>query len=556
MKSFKLNVLFFLLLFHKSLSVIVEIEDGQMEGTTMQSRKGINFHAFLKIPFAKPPIGDLRFQAPVENEKYNGILNATAYGPVCYQKIEYDNFEQSEDCLHLNVYTKDLQPKSLKPVIAYLHGGSYQFGSAGDSRPNYLMDRDIVFVTIGYRLNALGFLAIGTEDAVGNMGLKDQAMALKWIQKNIEKFGGDPKSVTLSGLSAGASASTAHLVSSMSNNLIHKVIAASAAITRQTGLKNDNLELTKEMAKRLNCPTDLDEMMKCLKQKNGKEIALAADFGYHQCVVRPFGPVIEPDLGQERFLKAEPSELFKNGNFLRVPILIGITAYEFADVVRNIFNNQTSLKELNENFAEFTSNCFSYTPTEKNSEILRKYYFPYDKIDGRSFDNLNQLSADGTIGYGVHRLVHYTSKFTDVYYYKFSYIGRFSIFNYPNDRPYGVHHVDDIQYTVTYRAFDGRFIKENDPENFMVERMTRIWEQFAKAGNPNNLNDEFLNEMHWPKHDNENEYYLDIGLHLIEKQGLYLKRYSIWDSLENSANNIKFVSVSMILVTFSLFLMS
>ncbi|KAG5678816.1 hypothetical protein PVAND_008450 [Polypedilum vanderplanki] len=457
----------------------------------MQSRKGINFHAFLKIPFAKPPIGDLRFQAPVENEKYNGILNATAYGPVCYQKIEYDNFEQSEDCLHLNVYTKDLQPNSLKPVIVYIHGGGFELYSANQQGPDYLMDRDIVFVTMNYRLNALGFLAIGTKDAVGNIGLKDQVMALKWIQKNIEKFGGDPKSVTLSGLSAGAYSNTAHIVSDMSKDLIHRVIAVSGAITWQMGLKTNNLDRAKEIAAILNCPIDVDEMIKCFKQKTAREITMAAAFKYHNCPIMPFGPVIEPDLGQERFLKTEPNELFKNGNFLRIPILIGITANEFVEPVKDILNNQTSLKELNENFAEFTSKCFFYESTEKQAEILRNYYLPYDKIDARVFESLSQFCADGTIGYGVHKLVHYASKFTDVYYYKFSYIGRFSIFNYPNDRPYGVHHVDDIQYTIAHGAFDGRFITENDPENFMVERMTRIWDKFAKAGNPNNLNDEF-----------------------------------------------------------------
>lgn len=157
-----------------------------------------------------------------------------------------------------------------------------------------------------------------------------------------------------------------------------------------------------------------------------------------------------------------------------------------------------------------------------------------DKIDARSVSSLNRLSADGWIGYGVHRLVHYASVHVDVYYYKFSYIGRFSVFFYPRDKPYGTHHIDDVQYTIQ-ADWISPVLQVSDPENFMVERMTRIWEQFALRGNPNNASDEYLSEMNWPKHDAENEYYLDIGQHLIEKQGLYLERYTIWDNLEISS---------------------
>lgn len=115
------------------------------------------------------------------------------------------------------------------------------------------------------------------------------------------------------------------------------------------------------------------------------------------------------------------------------------------------------------------------------SQILRKSYLPYDIIDVRSFTGLSNLIGDGIIGYGVHRFVGLTSEHIDVYYYKFSYVGRFSRFTYPRDKPYGVHHVDDIQY-VFRSTFMGSDITDTDPESFMVERMTRIFEQFASTG--------------------------------------------------------------------------
>ena len=194
---------------------------------------------------------------------------------------------------------------------------------------------------------------------------------------------------------------------------------------------------------------------------------------------------------------------------------------------------------LNNKFSEIASNCFYFRgngikTTEEIAEILRKHYLPYNKIDITSFNSLHHLCADGSIGYAVHRFAHYASSFTDVYYYKFSYIGRFSNFLYPRNKPYGVHHGDDNQYVLSSRSPPE--IKESDPENFMVERMTRIWEQFAKYGNPNKHRDEFLADMKWPKLDSNNEYFLDNGKDMVEKQGLYLERYRVWDSLDSQPN--------------------
>lgn len=206
-----------------------------------------------------------------------------------------------------------------------------------------------------------------------------------------------------------------------------------------------------------------------------------------------------------------------------------------------LLTDETSLNYLNDNFVEFSSKCFFFGATEKQSltqvaSTLRDLYFKLDKIDARSFSSLNQITSDGVVGYGVHRLAHYAANYTDVYYYKFSYIGRYSIFHYPNDKPFGMHHGDDIQYTILSN-FVAPIINESDPENFMVERMTRIWEQFAQKGNPNNSTDAYLSEMNWPTLDAENEYYMDIGLNLVEKQGLYLERFTVWDNLEISSAN-------------------
>ena len=128
------------------------------------------------------------------------------------------------------------------------------------------MDRDIVLVTINYRLGPFGFLALGTKEAVGNMGLKDQAMALKWVQRNIVYFGGDPNLVTIAGLSAGAYSTTAHMASPLSKGLFHRVISLSGAITWQKGLQNNGIKEVLVLAQRLNCSTVLSELFNCINQ--------------------------------------------------------------------------------------------------------------------------------------------------------------------------------------------------------------------------------------------------------------------------------------------------
>lgn len=201
-----------------------------------------------------------------------------------------------------------------------------------------------------------------------------------------------------------------------------------------------------------------------------------------------------------------------------------------------------NLKQLNENYDEVAPNCFAYSLAKNPKavgDVLRKAYLPFDTIDVRSFNNLNNFFADGGIGVGVHRFVHLISDLTDVYYFKFSFIGRYSLFNYPHDRPYGVHHADDMQYIMS--DYISPLYTNLDKESFIVERMTRIYEQFAWSGNPNNGTDIYLSEMNWPKHDSLNEYYMDIGTHFIEKNGLNLERYLVWDGLETgAANTIEF----------------
>lgn len=257
----------------KELSdLVITTALGKIRGTVLPSQLGRNFYAFRGIPYAKPPVGNLRFKPPEPVEQWFDIFDATFDGPKCPQPGLLSE-DVSEDCLRLNVYSrelpseKNLNPK--RPVIVFIHPGAF-YSLSGQSKnfagPQYFMDRNVVLVTFNYRLGSLGFLSTGTADAAGNMGLKDQVLLLRWLKLHISRFGGDPNSITLLGYGAGAMSITLHMVSPMSKNLFHKAIIMSGAITGQWSLPEEQLELAKRQAGLFNCQDgNLEEMMECLK---------------------------------------------------------------------------------------------------------------------------------------------------------------------------------------------------------------------------------------------------------------------------------------------------
>jgi bile salt-stimulated lipase len=146
-------------------------------------------------------------------------------------KIESQYTIGTEDCLILNVYTPLNKPNRLLPVMIFIHGGGFFQRSASPAiyGPEYLIKKDVILVTINYRLNVQGFLCLGIKEAPGNAGLKDQVAALKWVQRNVRAFGGDPDNVTLFGESAGGSSVSYHVLSPMSKGLFHKAIIQSGS---------------------------------------------------------------------------------------------------------------------------------------------------------------------------------------------------------------------------------------------------------------------------------------------------------------------------------------
>lgn len=219
-------------------TVTVQIENGRVRGR--RARTLFNnrlYYEFRGIPYARPPINELRFKPPQKPANWTGVLNAYNFGNQCVQTP----FAGSEDCLFINVYTPNVSPTSKLPVLLAIHGGAYIIGSGDEIGPDFLLNQEnIIIVSFNYRLGPFGFLSMGTPEYSGNMGLKDQLLAIKWTNENIHSFGGDKNKITLYGISAGSSSVHAHVLSPASRGLFHRAIMASGVIVNPWAVTFEN----------------------------------------------------------------------------------------------------------------------------------------------------------------------------------------------------------------------------------------------------------------------------------------------------------------------------
>jgi len=232
-------------------SLTVKTEQGKVTGKTLNDGK---VKAFLGLPYAAAPVGDLRWKDPAPAAKWKGERDATKFGAHCAQNHVFDDMvfqgpPASEDCLFLNVYTPaDATEKSKLPVMFWIHGGGYSGGGSDEPRHNgdFLPLKGVVLVTINYRLGVFGFLATSDlakegNGSAGNYAMMDMVAALKWVKENIRNFGGDAENVTIFGESAGSFAVSTLMASPMARGLFEKAIGESGAAFSDV-LPTDTLE--------------------------------------------------------------------------------------------------------------------------------------------------------------------------------------------------------------------------------------------------------------------------------------------------------------------------
>ena len=280
---------------------------------------------FLGVPFAAPPIGELRFKAPEPPKAWKpNVRRAKTHANRC---------SHSEDCLFLDVYTPNVS-LSL-PVLFYIHGGAYSGGAAVLYPSDILALQGVVVVVIQYRLGPFGFLTTGDSAAPGNFGMLDQVEALKWVKENIEHFGGDPNKVTIFGESAGATSVTLQLLSPLSKGLFHQAIAESGVDLSSFAIQPTTLGIrfAKGLAQNLDCTTsEHNAMVACVREKEGAEIKRASEkLKNFFADVLMWAPVVD-----KIFLLDTPRILREKGEFKKVKLIISFNSHEGASYVGEI----------------------------------------------------------------------------------------------------------------------------------------------------------------------------------------------------------------------------
>jgi para-nitrobenzyl esterase len=288
--------------------------------------------AYKGLPFAAPPVGDLRWKAPAPVTPWPGIREAAQPGHACKQDGSRPPAgvpDSSEDCLYLNVHVPPgVQEGSAVPVMVWVHGGSFinGAGSQYDGGPLAQAAHAIV-VTINYRLGVFGMLALDAlthEDGAGNLGLQDQQAALRWVQRNIGRFGGDASRVTLFGQSAGGMSVCQQLVSPGAAGLFQRAVIQSGPCTSGVATREHAVATGDAVAQRLGCPAGPLQLA-CLRAKSADEVLAAAptiDFNDLRTLLA-LSPWVDGVV-----LPAHPKDAVRQGKFNRVPVMIGATREE------------------------------------------------------------------------------------------------------------------------------------------------------------------------------------------------------------------------------------
>lgn len=421
------------------------------------------------------------FQAPQPIEPWEGIRDATSEGNVSAQidPLFAKQYVGDENCLFLNVYTPSIDGAFL-PVMVYIHGGAFKYGSGNTDMygPDYLVEKDVVIVTINYRLGVLGFLSLNTPEVPGNAGMKDVILALRWIKDNIQNFGGNSGNLTVFGESAGGSASSLITASPLSKELISKAIVQSGTALFDWTFQKNPIENARILAKSLGCEGEsVDEVHDFLSATTTKDIVEAHDKMGSLDEQNPFVLVVEKEfLGVEAVITEPFINLLTSGRVAHVPLMIGSTTLEFA------------LEKQPEDFQYFIPQDLNIERNTDESlaiaEKIKQLYLKGSNTEIQSSHEFYQLLSDKYINIDTHRYVQYLVQSTNVpiYNYKFDYVGELNI---SSKAPYSLGlkhpmHMDDLGY-----LFKNDFQQEQEPtpqDIKMRERMVRLWTNFAKTG--------------------------------------------------------------------------
>ncbi|MFA6320614.1 MAG: carboxylesterase/lipase family protein [Candidatus Omnitrophota bacterium] len=465
---------------------------------------------YLGIPYAAAPIGKLRWKIPRDVGQWKDVRKCTEFGPSCPQINPYNNLPKiSEDCLYINVWTSAKSRSEKLPVMVWIHGGAWNFGSSAIKEYDglNLAKKSVVMVSFNYRLGPFGFWAHprlameSSRNISGNYGFLDQIMALWWVQWNIDAFGGDPQNVTIFGESAGSANVTLLMVSPLAKGLFHRVIAQSGGpmvglsylIPKANGDMQEAIKMGETLAARLKCDKDKD-VVAAMRRKSTAQILEAADFkmGLFDKGLF-FAPVFDGWA-----IPSDPVAAYSSGEQQDVPVVIGSNKDEgTAFISASDLSAKKYKLFMDGRFGKNSKQAMEIFPAKKNEETGKALN---KAITVSAFAEPARFVADSMKG-----------KRSKAYLYQFTRVP-----NTADAKKAGAYHGLDVVYVLgNLNSAEGYDEKDAELSRLMMD----CWINFAKAGDPNGPG-----LPGWPSYDRRADQNLEFGDsvkindHLFEKE--------------------------------------
>ncbi|CAL1545122.1 unnamed protein product [Lymnaea stagnalis] len=353
---------------------------GTFQAIALISQQGHQYTAFLGIPYAIPPLGELRFSKPKPYPVIQEIFEATKFGPICLQPKGVDlGSPGQEDCLYLNVFipftNKSSPDVNLKKVFVFIHGGSYFMGSANEHVPGDLVAMgDVIVVTFNYRLSWLGFLKGDSPELPGNQGLWDQLLALTWVKNNIRSFGGDPDDITVGGNSMGGESVSALSIMKPAQTLFSKGLIMSGTMFTCPSTPGSSDVLLELLTDRVGCksdpggPRNVSEIVRCLRDLPAESFILPLEGQYTNKFTTIDGELFPAPITT----LVEDLSYLKSVGFYDRDYIVSLTSNEGAIEFFGPFDLQINPDEID---ADFFSKRFRI-PLRIASQMLKLYKNP------------------------------------------------------------------------------------------------------------------------------------------------------------------------------------
>ncbi|XP_063386258.1 venom carboxylesterase-6-like [Cydia fagiglandana] len=502
-----------------------------------------SFAAFWGIPYAEPPVGLLRFKPPkrLENPTKGVYDYSVLYEETCSTMCD-------EDCLHLNVYMPlSLNSTCIFPVIVWIEETS------GFHRPDFFIDENLVVVSVSYRTHILGFLNTEDNFALGNMGAKDILAALKWVRDNISMFNGDPAKVTVIGHGKGATLVASLLISSEAEDLYKRVIIQSGSALSPADYRSYSFEIANKLYNNMNGLVDKFNRTKLydlLSKASTRKLLSASEDLFdstevrdNQRLINAFGPTVEKTK-KHAFVHKLPINIYRSRMTNNIAdVMMGYTNLESLYKLKGLAKNRKLLKYLNYNFqylVPFEGAVDEYG-SKRYRKILRKimeFYFLNGTIGEQCLRRYAKYVSDQVIYPLIRQArLHAQVSCAKLYLYRYSFKGELNsawISSVGNFNLSGATFGDEICYLFRCKSANDIYNSgEGSTERDFIKKITRLWSNFAKYGNPTPQADASqLGNVHWdPFVDKFPLRALNLGAKIKMVDIPEQKRIEFWDEI-------------------------